>query len=313
MQGDLYYIDRIRFLFRDETGFIANKVNVAELEKYCNTALITTTTKTVSAKTGYRSRLELTVPRGQAFQLLERSLKNVAHKISYIEIARDRLFSTEMIAESKANALMESTHKLYSKKCFIFDLYKSTKFVLRKHGIFSSKTGYFGENSFRYVIYARHSKLMQLPSPCLHDEFRIQSAARIRNMLSINSITDMLNVDEKANFLKLKKKFIRFEELDHEAHGRFRQGMRKGTSSGVMRSGKFVGGKMAPPDRASHLIMRAYDLDSPSQLRIFYKKQRKEAQEKIKKHVTLTPWEIRISKLTDSILNSFFRSIAKPV
>ena len=287
MLDEIHYIDRIRILFYDDKGFMDNIIDTTELNKHCENARITTTTKTVYAKTHCKSKLDMIVPEPHALQLLAQYCQNIDHKISYIEVAHDALYPTEAIAKSIADAKIKCAHKLYAKECFIYDRNNDDKVRPRLPGIFSDRTGYYGEkNKFIYVIYARNSKPMIFPFPCSHDEFRIQNAARIRKLLGINSITDILCFDIKSNFLKLKKKFIRFEELDHEAHGRFRQDIRKGVDSKVIGRGA---GEMLKSERASHHIMRAHDLGYQSQLRILYKKQRKEAQKKLTQGGILTP------------------------
>jgi hypothetical protein len=312
--GDVYYFDKIAMIFPHTTGVIATKVNLTELEKYCETAVLNTLSGEVFERTHCRSRLQVTVLGCEALDLLERSFLKVDHQITAIEIAKDHFFSNEHDAVEKANRLNECTRMVYARKSFVYDASKSVKPVVPRKDILSEKTGYFGSKNFEHAIYPRYSKLMKYGFPCVHTEFKINTAGRVRGLLGINSIRDIRQYDLKSNFERLKRKYIRYEEIDHETHGKFALGRNfRVYNSRINRLVKFPALNLGP-SMASYRVMRGMEVEGAGELRTRYNELRKEVRDKKKKGGRLTPYEAnKIDKLYDIKLNSFFKPVAEPL
>lgn len=119
-----------------------------------------------------------------------------------------------------------------------------------------------------------------------------------------------MNVAEA--YLKLKDQFISYQEINHETHGKFIQGMRpQQKHPGVILDGKRIGAKKLEPIRASHALIRIGKIDGSSiyKMRKFYENEKARIEEKISAGHKLTGWEKKISGLTYRRFNNFFSVI----
>lgn len=99
---------------------------------------------------------------------------------------------------------------------------------------FNRYTLYLGEDSFQFVIYARHSKFTE--KPCVHSEWRIagrylkkeiQRDGVKEKVLSISTISDLQTLNIAHAHQTLTKKFIKFCEIDKLKVGKWVDGCEK--------------------------------------------------------------------------------------
>lgn len=311
MYGSYYYIDAVRILFSDDTGTIAKQICLEELRKFCKEANITHTSEAIS-KYGFKSRLQVTAPNYDALKLLVDKLKDYTNTISYIEIAFDRIVSSTFEAERIADSMVDVTLMRRAKKALIYDVNKQNRDIPMKPGLFSDRTGYWQNDSIKYVIYPRFSKFNGWP--CLHVEWRLNKSRNVSKHTGIYNVADLLTFDIKTSFLNLYKRLIYYKGIDYESLGRFVQDMRKKQkNAGVIGKGRFTGGTLAEPELSSIMLMRGNNISCSGELKSYFMKEKKRIKANLKSGRLLTNWEERINRLSNTRLNSFFKPVPKPV
>jgi hypothetical protein len=99
--------------------------------------------------------------------------------------------------------------------------------------------------------------------------------------------------------------YIEFKDIDHLAHGRFIQNMKRGAKeASLLLNG--MQGKAANPKLASILFCKVHDINSAAVLKQFYKEEMKRIR---RKKGNRSKWEERVSKLSDYKIHSFLRPI----
>jgi len=138
-----------------------------------------------------------------------------------LEIARDTFFDNLIEAEDAVESLGKTTRVRWARKTRTFDRaieVQNTKKPFRK--------GALGRYSFYYIggaqtfkIYSRRSKINE--KPCLHEEWKINRAAKIREKTGINQLSDLLDFDFEKQFNELAEKYITEESIDHFQLGKW--------------------------------------------------------------------------------------------
>ena len=192
------------------------------------------------------------------------------YTISYIEIAKDIFFNSDSEADCWVRKQLEILRKRWSFGGFNYDQYKENEQqrANRKSDNmrFGTITGYLGSKSFKFVIYARRSKVNK--QPCAHLEWRIRNSSNITKKSGIISVEDLIVFDCKAWFERTYKKFITDGNIDTEKLGRFLIGI-DGRRKNLPKLSK-----MKIDLQASHFIS-AYQIETYSDL-VDYLKREKE-------------------------------------
>lgn len=213
----IYSFDKIEILIRIPNNILLSYLDIDALQKKCR-KLVIIPTKNRAKSMGYLSKLIVTVPSNGFFRLLATYDLN-ACRITYIEIAKDMVRASIHEAKVDSYRLITSLRKKYTSSQFIYndrDSCKSTK-VAFENGMFSDMTGYFGTLLFRFVIYARFSKINNVP--CIHSEWRIRGAYQIYDRTGIETIKDFITFDLQKYFEDNVDKYIVFEEINLEKLG----------------------------------------------------------------------------------------------
>ncbi|GEM_PF-6234894 len=184
-------------------------------------------------KHGFKTLIDVTAPTKKCIEAMS-VISNTRHSVTYIEIARDIFYSSKHLAGQASYDLFRTVRKKNSRG-FLFRADKAKKISTkirennRRRGLFAEQTFYSGfENKesrkiwFKLVVYARFSKINQLP--CVHYEWRIKKASLIKERTGIKTIRDILHFDAKAFFKKTADKYILHEKLNTEKIGRVLSG-----------------------------------------------------------------------------------------
>lgn len=297
----VYHFDKIRILFRQPVYELHNYLPYKKLKELSHSFYFGQSSK-LALQAGYRSRIEISAPSKEALSLLsEINISMDDYKISYLEIARDEIYSTKEDAILKFDFLLNHIRKKYTYRYFIYkqiDDYSSLHKMVASEDtseMFSSRTGYWGADTFKFVVYPRISKM--IGQPCIHSEWRMRGAYLIKEKTEISHIRHLVDFDCQRWFRDQEERFLSLEDIDHKRHGRFIQIKMKGSpfydpSYDIMSQ-----------EEASHLFCNYLGIHTPSELRIFYKT----IKEGLKKKVgAQCKWESVISKMSSETLSSFF-------
>jgi len=208
-----FYIDRIAILSFFPFYVVRNDLSYLQEDRQESSYFKILATSHQAKKGYFKSRIEIGVPSRRCLEKLSGYFSyRQEHRISYLEITRDIFYPTEKEAIGKLFDKLNCTRRKYSSKQFIYDQrHQPTKerFADDKEGLISPQTGYYGPDKFRYVIYARLSKINA--KPCLHDEWRILPP-RIREKTGIRTLRDLLDLDIHSFFDKQYHRLITAEE-----------------------------------------------------------------------------------------------------
>lgn len=270
---------------------------------------------------GYRSQLDVAKFDPEIVHILSRSLPRTEYQFNYIEIACDVLAPTESDAINKSRSINKVLRKRWSPEVRLYDLNKAIddrfnkKKRLRKesphdHELFDGETAYAGGRKFEYKVYSRKSP--QIQQPAVRSEWKITGSDTIRKKIGVQSIQDLASLDPQEAFLKFYNRYIRYEEIDHIAHGRFILNIPANsplvTQETIFRRGEAIRG----PKRTSYIHMRLNNITSSAQLRQHYAAEKKRIADKEERNNKLTDLESRIKKLSPARLNSFFKPVPDP-
>lgn len=223
----VYYFDKIRINSTQKDVALKNILPIDSLRKNSNFFRI----RYPSSKAKilrFKSSLEIVAPTKSFLQLIlqhKRSLKT--YYISYLEIAKDTFCNTKDEANYLCWERLKTTRKKYSADHFIYDQCKEgpQKKRTNNHELFGKHTGYFGREKFKYVVYARISKITGFP--CLHEEWRINGAQTVKDKTMISSISDLCTFDVKAFFEDQYAQHIVHEKIDQQKLGKWLLGCTK--------------------------------------------------------------------------------------
>jgi hypothetical protein len=218
-----YYFDTIWINSKRDFSELRSILPIDELKKECRSFDIKRPYP--KAKTwGYLSRVEVVASNMAFLKLLFSHDSDLTpYSISYLEITKDTFGKPDELLEQelKINRETETLRKKYSGS-FVFD---------GSHGPFSGgelyadKTRYFGGKNFKFVPYARISKLDG--NPCVHEEWRIRGASIIRQKTGIDSIGDLIAFNLKAFMQAMEEKYITHETINYEKLGKWLKGWQR--------------------------------------------------------------------------------------
>jgi len=263
---------------------------------------------------GYHSQLAVVLPKRELLEELSGSIGDNRHRVFSAELACDRLYLNQPETKVKQRQITKVLRKKWSPNVRIFDSTVSVSRPRRvtdpeyQHEKYDSQTTYAGGPNFEYTIYARISKMTELP--CVHCEWKISGSYMMRKRTGVRTIHDLLDLNVERTFNSLCQSYIAYEEIDHEKHGRFVQNMTADAPTpGRVRAGQRAGARKLPFDRASHTYLRVYEIKNASQLRKHYTDSKREIDAKANRGETLTTTENKIKSLSTNKLNAFFISL----
>ncbi len=314
--GTIYYIDRLTLNIRENLRTIRSIINANHLENYGRGFTLRKPNE-ATRLLGYKSQLNVEVPKDELYPALSNILKGIEYSIFSVEIARDTLYQTEFDTIRKSNIINKTLRKKWS-IAWVYDAFKDLQRYLSRRRpphseeLYHSKTSYAGGKKFKYKVYDRISKIAN--QPCVHCEWTIVGSPTVKKKVDVKTLRGLANLDVKEKFSKFYQKFISYEEIDNEKHGRFIQNMSpRSRHAGVMRNGIRAGAKKMIPRGASNQFVRAESIDSSAKLRNYYALQKKNIKEKLNRGEPLSIREKKILKLSYRRFNTFFKPIEDPL
>jgi len=282
-----FYYDKIR-INSEMNVSTNNKLPIKGLEKNSYFFSIRKASLKASWKK-FQSSLEIVAPTQTFFQLLLQNETIIEpYMISHLEIARDTFYKTNYDAEHMCWETLKTCRKKFSSNHFIYDqrFEGNTKKRRNNPELFGQQTGYFGSDNFKYVVYARLSKINGMP--CVHEEWRIRGAANIRKKTNISIISDLISFDLKAFFEDQYNRHICFEEIDNLKFGKWLLGM--------TRLKNVTKQQLMKIQLAHRHFCDDWDISTYADLVRFFKQQKKDIKSKRGRR---SAWDIKILSLTD--------------
>jgi hypothetical protein len=220
MQEQIYYFDQIRINSKRKLE------NVSQILK--DNGFKIAGASDVARRYGFETSIEMVIPSKETFSHLKQHEQAIwPYNISYLEVAKDIFFDSDSEADSWVGKRLETMRKRWSFGGFIYDQFKENDKQRAKRKFdavrFGTRTGYFGSKDFKFVIYARRSKVNK--QPCAHLEWRILHSSNIRKRTRIATIDDLVGFDCKVFFENTYKKFITYGEIDREKLGKWLEGI----------------------------------------------------------------------------------------
>jgi len=210
-----YCYDKMRLNFNINKNELTKLFPRDDLKKESDQFLISKSSNKAQ-KFGLFSKIEMVAPSRKCLEIINKSIPPwVMVKISKLEIAQDIFFETEQEALLALYKLLQTIRKKYTSEHFIYNQFyadesKKKSKINKSH--FSPVTGYFGSKYFKYVIYARLSKINE--RPCIHAEWRIVGASQLKTKTGIASIHDLITFDLLKFFNEQDKRYISHEGID---------------------------------------------------------------------------------------------------
>jgi len=137
--------------------------------------------------------------------------------------------------------------------------------------------------------------------PCVHMEWRIRGAAAIKTKTGISTIQDFINFNPRECFDRLINKYLTMGEIDHEKHGRWLVGMRRGMTTPPY---GFSNAPKAGPVLASINTCLLYKIETAAGLIKYYR----ELKDKVKhQRGRRSDGDRKIIGLSDYMLKSFIK------
>lgn len=313
----IYYIDKIRIIVKERPDRLSNILPLKELRKYCRDINIYAYKESETAyQYGFLSAIDVVaVKKLDFFRVLGDYAEFLTgYKISYVEIAEDSLYATQQETLRVFDNLLKHTVKKYSPDCMVFDATEydfedetigklinrknvsDTEYMAEKY---SKKTGYWGTERHKLVIYPRLSKIAGKPS--VHIEWRLRGAGNIKAKTGIASINDFIDFNINIYFRESEERYVRYKNIDHLRHGRFLMGIHHKTNTVT----QYLNGRLLidRAARASQRFCRAYEIKTAADLLFYYKKEMKQMKEKGRGRRTM--WEQKIFTLKYAKLKGF--------
>jgi hypothetical protein len=212
-----YYIDRVR---------INSKREFKKLKQVFNLQRLTVKIAYETAmKFGFRSRLDLVAPTEKDLAVILKNESRIhPYKIAYLEVAKDSFQKNLHDAEMVIFHNLKTLDRRWSTEGF--DYFQTDEnyehYKKRKTGL-GTLTRYLGPKNFRYVQYARLSKINR--KPCFHEEFRISGAKKIRQKTGISTIADLIIFDPQEFLDRELEKMLTKKTIDMQKLGRWLAGI----------------------------------------------------------------------------------------
>jgi len=218
LQMDTFYFDRIRInLFKEPT--ILKELLPMETLKNLSRAFQIDQVEHKRQFTGYHSRIDTTAPTREFLKLLSDHEPDLGpYRISYIEIARDR------ITQSQREAI-EQCQNFNARKKWATSHFSYTQFEdpQKDEEKFGTITQYSMSKLFGIRAYGRMSKVTG--DPCFHREWFIRTPKVIQEKSGIKEIGDLLAFDFQ-HFFKIQDEemLIYNENIDQFKLGKWARG-----------------------------------------------------------------------------------------
>ena len=229
---------------------------------------------------GYKSRLDFVAPNDECLSLLFDCQNRLGdYKISYVEIAQDKIAESENDAEILSKHFATTTRKKWLSNHFIYDQRLKDDFPKKiDPNKFGKMTLYSRSNKFGIRSYSRYSKVNHLPA--FHREYIVRTPSAILQKTGIKGLKDFLFFDFPNFFERTDKIYLSIGIIDKERLGRYLLGWSK---------------KKIFTDReiwTLELTSTLYSYErTAGDLILYIQKLKREIR---KKRGPLTPWDIRI-------------------
>jgi len=218
----LYSIDFMRILTRIPRDLLEDFLDIDELKGECVNIFVRYSSK-VARRAGYKSSICVTAPAKRFFELL--AFYDLGdYIISYLEAAKDELKSSMDEARFESYGLKWIMMKKYTLKPFTYDARNGAKKVNidMDKGLYSDMTNYLGGKALKHVTYARISKLID--KPCIHMEWRIRGAGKIKKRTGISTIEDCIGFDAGQFYEETTAKYLYHAEINQDLLGKLLNG-----------------------------------------------------------------------------------------
>ena len=309
----MYSIDRFTLFLRMELRGLQELKRSQRLADYARS--VTPRFAGIDARRAqYRSQLSVVKPRAELFRRLSRSLASADHLVFSVELACDVVCPTKAAAQNRSRQINKVLRQRWSLGARLYGEDRETQDILsgrrrrrrespHDHELIGRETVYTGTRDFEYKVYAR--KIPDTERRAVRGEWSISKSATVRRKIGVSTVDDLRRLNLQRTFLTLYEQFIRYEEIDHETHGRFI--MKEPHNSPRLRQTAMeVRLAYSMPTTTSHLYMRRHGIKNSSQLRQHYAAEKKRIEVKLRNNRLLTALETRIGKLSPKTIDSFF-------
>lgn len=213
----IYCFDQIIIHSKQDQQTLKKSLPVKELKSECRQFYFRRPLDNAK-RSGYKTAINSIVPTNNFFTILNRYESILGnYKVLKIEIARDIIFNDLSDAYLEFMQSRE-TNKKWSTYFHAY-IQNGKEFKKKDKGLWSDKTNYYGNNSFNFAIYPRTSKINDMP--CLHMEFRLLHANKIKKKTGIEFIRDFIDYDIENMFEEFLDKYINYYELDIQKVGKW--------------------------------------------------------------------------------------------
>lgn len=305
--GEHFYLDKIRIILKDSREELIARLSSAIEIKIGNK---------IAREHGFMSKIEVSAPSQEFLKLLSEHEASLGpYKISYVEIAKDVICSSKGESLDVFDYIQKRTQKKYTPERFDYDAFENMDEALSKRveqedekEKYGSRTAYRGTKAHKLAIYPRISKV--ICAPCVHSEWRMFGAGRIKRLAKIESVRDLISFDFESFFQRHTKWHVTFSEINHEKHGRFLNNIssKKHAERMIVKRGNFTYNRAAL--RISQVFCRGLEIETAADLEEHYRALRKDFKKNAGKK---TVWEDKVCKLTRFKLHSFLNKLPFPL
>jgi len=211
-----YHIDKMRINTRKFISELKKNIPFKELEVHSKRCYLKKASIPAQLA-GFKSSINVVLPTKEFFRILQNYENDLSrYKISAIEITEDTFYNTKYEAEKAFQENHKTGEKKWSTKS---TLYEGDFYQREKDGKWYYRTSYLGKGFFEFRVYPRISKVNN--QPCLHREFRLLGAYKIKNKTGIVSIKDLVDFNAEETFSRLEDRYINHCKIDMLKLGKF--------------------------------------------------------------------------------------------
>lgn len=223
-ESPIYSFDKVRINYMLPLDMLKEKLPMELLKKESH-AFNKGKAEYPAVREGFKSWIQFSAPTEEFLQALnEVNLSRAYYAFSSIEFAKDTCFRTR-----------QEPNEVHLKRCgTVYKRYTPDKHLLFKGDkpeendqYISDRMHYSGNRkTLQYAVYARISKVKVNGKywPCLHEEFKISEAWRIRKLTGIDEVADLIDYDIQERFEKLSDQYIRHAGIDKMRLGKSLKG-----------------------------------------------------------------------------------------
>jgi len=201
----LYYIDKIHIYLEIDYQELTLLMPLDELKNESHFLII----KGIDLFFKMRSLIIATAPTDKFFKILDKSCEGISHHITYLEIAKETECENVCQAEIKRRDLRDKTYMKYARRSIDKKSdFENPKYRLSKdRSLIGEETNYNFTKRCKQATYVRSSKITN--TPCLHEEWRLISACRIKELTGITAISDILTTKLELTHKAIEDKYVK--------------------------------------------------------------------------------------------------------